>query len=182
MEEKEVLEKEETKEIELKKEDAKPETLVDDWEIKYIRLQAEFENFRQRLRREKEEWQEIANSRLIKEIVNIMDNFSLALETIKHAMEKDAIIEGIYMIYRQFENLLQNEGVIKMETIGKPFDPSLHEAVGMEEVEDGEDNLVIREVSPGYFLKNKLLRPAKVIVSKKIEKKEVDKDGKDCRN
>lgn len=181
MKEKEIWE-EETKEIELKREDTKPETLVDDWEIKYIRLQAEFENFRQRLRREKEEWQEIANSRLIREIVDIMDNFSLALETIKDAREKDAIIEGIYMIYRQFENLLQNEGVVKMETIGKPFDPSLHEAVGMEEVEDGEDNLVIREVSLGYFFRNKILRPAKVIVSKKIEKREVDENGKDCRN
>ncbi|MCS7201738.1 MAG: nucleotide exchange factor GrpE [Dictyoglomus sp.] len=182
MEEKEILEKEETKEVELKREEAKPETLVDDWEIKYIRLQAEFENFRQRLRKEKEEWQEIANARLLREIVNIMDNFSLALETMKHSRKKDAIIEGVNMIYKQFENLLQNEGVVKMETIGKPFDPALHEAVGLEEIEDGEENLVVREISPGYFFKNKILRPAKVIVSKKIERKEVENNGKDCRN
>ncbi|MGB9857897.1 MAG: nucleotide exchange factor GrpE [Dictyoglomaceae bacterium] len=167
MEEKEVLGKEEKV----------PEASVEDWEIKYIRLQAEFENFRQRLRREKEEWQEIANARLLKEIVNIMDNFSLALETMRHARKKDAIIEGINMIYKQFENLLQNEGVIKMEVIGKPFDPSLHEAVGIEEIEDGEDNLIVKEISPGYLFKNRLLRPAKVIVSKKIEKKEVEENG-----
>jgi len=177
MEEKEVLEKEEIREVEIKKEETVPETSVEDWEIKYIRLQAEFENFRQRLRREKEEWQEIANAKLLKEIVDIMDNFSLALETIKHTRKKDAIIEGINMIYRQFENLLQNEGVIKMEVIGKSFNPSFHEAVGIEEVEDGEDNLIVKEISPGYLFKNKLLRPAKVIVSKKIEKKEVENNA-----
>jgi molecular chaperone GrpE len=168
----------EGKNMEVKKDEVVSESpKEEDWEIKYIRLQAEFENFRQRLRREKEEWQEIANARLLKEIVDIMDNFSLALETIKHTRKKDAIIEGINMIYRQFENLLQNEGVIKMEVIGKPFNPSFHEAVGIEEVEDGEDNLIVKEISPGYLFKNKLLRPAKVIVSKKIEKKEVENNG-----
>jgi Molecular chaperone GrpE (heat shock protein) len=64
-----------------------------------------------------------------------------------------------------------------MEVIGKPFNPSFHEAVGIEEVEDGEDNLIVKEISPGYLFKNKLLRPAKVIVSKKIEKKEVENNG-----
>jgi len=176
MEEKETLQQEELKDTS-KSEEAKSEISSEDWEIKYIRLQAEFENFRQRLRREKEEWQEIANAKLLKEIVDIMDNFSLALETMKHARKKDAIIEGINMIYKQFENLLQNEGVIKIEVIGKPFDPSLHEAVGIEEVEDGEDNIIVKEISPGYLFKNKLLRPAKVIVSKKIEKKEVENNG-----
>lgn len=96
----------EEKEMEVKKDEVVSESpKEEDWEIKYIRLQAEFENFRQRLRREKEEWQEIANARLLKEIIDIMDNFSLALETIKHTRKKDAIIEGINMIYRQFENL-----------------------------------------------------------------------------
>ncbi|PMQ01481.1 MAG: nucleotide exchange factor GrpE [Dictyoglomus sp. NZ13-RE01] len=169
MEEKELVEK-------------KEETTTEDWEIKYVRLQAEFENFRQRLRREKEEWQEIANARLLREIVNILDNFHLALETMKKARKKDAIIEGVNMIYKQFENLLLNEGVVRMDVIGKPFDPNLHEAVGIEEVEDGDENVVVREVSPGYFFRNRVLRPARVIVSKKIEKKEVEENGKDCRN
>jgi len=161
----------EEKEIEVKKDEVVSEAPQEvDWEIKYVRLQAEFENFRQRLRREKEEWQEIANARLLKEIVDIMDNFHLALESMKHTRKKDAIIEGVQMIYKQFENLLQKEGVTKIDTLGKPFDPSLHEAVGIEEIEDGEDNLIVKEIAPGYLFKNKLLRPAKVIVSKKIEK------------
>ncbi|WP_273333931.1 nucleotide exchange factor GrpE [Dictyoglomus turgidum] len=174
MEEKDLIENEEKEKTE--------EYVPNEWEIKYVRLQAEFENFRQRLRREKEEWQEIANARLLKEIVEIMDNFQLALESIKHTRKKDAIIEGIQMIYKQFENLLEKEGVVKMETIGKNFDPNLHEAVGIEEVSDGEDNVILKEISPGYLFKNRLLRPARVIVSKKIQKKEVDEHGEDSRN
>ncbi|MGB9788815.1 MAG: nucleotide exchange factor GrpE [Dictyoglomus turgidum] len=174
MEEKDLIENEEREKTE--------EYVPNEWEIKYVRLQAEFENFRQRLRREKEEWQEIANARLLKEIVEIMDNFQLALESIKHTRKKDAIIEGIQMIYKQFENLLEKEGVVKMETIGKNFDPNLHEAVGIEEVSDGEDNVILKEISPGYLFKNRLLRPARVIVSKKIQKKEVDEHGEDSRN
>ncbi|ACK41357.1 MULTISPECIES: nucleotide exchange factor GrpE [Dictyoglomus] len=174
MEEKDLIENEEKEKTE--------EYVPNEWEIKYVRLQAEFENFRQRLRREKEEWQEIANARLLKEIVEIMDNFQLALESIKHTRKKDAIIEGVQMIYKQFENLLEKEGVVKMETIGKNFDPNLHEAVGIEEVSDGEDNVILKEISPGYLFKNRLLRPARVIVSKKIQKKEVDEHGEDSRN
>ncbi|MGB9811659.1 MAG: nucleotide exchange factor GrpE [Dictyoglomus sp.] len=174
MEEKDLIENEEKEKTE--------EYVPNEWEIKYVRLQAEFENFRQRLRREKEEWQEIANARLLKEIVEIMDNFQLALESIKHTRKKDAIIEGLQMIYKQFENLLEKEGVVKMETIGKNFDPNLHEAVGIEEVSDGEDNVILKEISPGYLFKNRLLRPARVIVSKKIQKKEVDEHGEDSRN
>ncbi|PNV79169.1 MAG: nucleotide exchange factor GrpE [Dictyoglomus turgidum] len=174
MEEKDLIENEEKEKTE--------EYVPNEWEIKYVRLQAEFENFRQRLRREKEEWQEIANARLLKEIVEIMDNFQLALESIKHTRKKDAIIEGVQMIYKQFENLLEKEGVVKMETIGKNFDPNLHEAVGIEEVSDGEDNIILKEISPGYLFKNRLLRPARVIVSKKIQKKEVDEHGEDSRN
>ncbi len=174
MEEKDLIENEEKEKTE--------EYVPNEWEIKYVRLQAEFENFRQRLRREKEEWQEIANARLLKEIVEIMDNFQLALESIKHTRKKDAIIEGVQMIYKQFENLLEKEGVVKMETVGKNFDPNVHEAVGIEEVSDGEDNVILREISPGYLFKNRLLRPARVIVSKKIQKKEVDEHGEDSRN
>lgn len=174
MEEKDLIENEEKQKTE--------EYVPNEWEIKYVRLQAEFENFRQRLRKEKEEWQEIANARLLKEIVEIMDNFQLALESIKHTRKKDAIIEGVQMIYKQFENLLEKEGVVKMETIGKNFDPNLHEAVGIEEVSNGEDNVILKEISPGYLFKNRLLRPARVIVSKKIQKKEVDEHGEDSRN
>lgn len=165
MEEKEIMEKENNTQIQTQ------EISKEDWEIKYIRLQAEFENFRQRLRKEKEEIQETANARLLKEIIDILDNFNMALETIKHTRKKDSIIEGINMIYRQFQYLLEKEGVVKMEVIGATFDPNFHEAVGVEEVEDGEDNIIVKEVQSGYLYKNRLLRPAKVIVSKKIEKK-----------
>ena len=176
MEEKDLIEENE-------QEKEKPEEYVpNEWEIKYARLQAEFENFRQRLRKEKEEWQEIANAKLLKEIVEIMDNFKLALESIKHTRKKDAIIEGVEMIYKQFENLLEKEGVIKIKTVGKIFDPNIHEAVGVEEVSNGEDNIILKEISPGYLFKNRLLRPARVIVSKKIQNKEVDNHGENSRN
>lgn len=171
MEEKEIMEKENNTQIQTQ------EISKEDWEIKYIRLQAEFENFRQRLRKEKEEIQETANARLLKEIIDILDNFNMALETIKHTRKKDSIIEGINMIYRQFQYLLEKEGVVKMEVIGATFDPNFHEAVGVEEVEDGEDNIIVKEVQSGYLYKNRLLRPAKVIVSKKIEKKEVENNA-----
>ena len=175
MEEKDLIENEEEKE-------KAEEYVPNEWEIKYARLQAEFESFRQRLRKEKEEWQEIANAKLLKEIVEIMDNFKLALESIKHTRKKDAIIEGVEMIYKQFENLLEKEGVIKIETVGKIFDPNIHEAVGVEEVSNGEDNIILKEISPGYLFKNRLLRPARVIVSKKIQNKEVDNYGENSRN
>ncbi len=132
---------------------------------KLLRLHAEFENFRKRIQRELELHKELANESIIKELLVVVDNFERALESLEKDGQTDSFAEGVKLIYKQLKELLRRFGVEEIEAEGKKFDPNLHEAVM--QVEHEEDNIVVQEVQKGYRLKGKLIRPSKVIVSKK---------------
>jgi len=131
----------------------------------FLREKADLENFRKRLVKEKADAVQFANERLLKELVEIDDNMNRALNTPNTSLE--SLKEGVEMIQKQFATFLKNQKVEPVEAIGKPFDPSLHEVMTQLELEEHEENTVIQEYSTGYTLNGRILRSAKVVISKK---------------
>jgi len=143
---------------------------------KYLRLYAEFENYKKRSAREMQDFRKYANETLLKEMLTIVDNLSLAIQASnEHSNDPNSIVEGIDMTQKQVLDLLEKNNVKPIESIGNPFDPRYHEAFLQEESEEYPDNTVIRELQRGYILHDRLLRPAVVAVSKS---KESDPDTK----
>ncbi|MCG0277565.1 MAG: nucleotide exchange factor GrpE [Thermanaeromonas sp.] len=131
-----------------------------------IRLHADFDNYRKRVRREQQEMKETATAGLIKELLPVLDNLELALAAAKTGGEKEAFVSGVEMVWRQLLEVLSREGLTPIEAVGRPFDPFQHEAVATEEAsEAGQYNTVTAELRKGYLLKGKLLRPALVKVA-----------------
>ena len=129
-----------------------------------LRSQADFENYKKRAAREKEEAIKYANSALLERLVTIMDNFELGLEAAKSQGEQSPIYSGMTLVLKQLNHLLTERGLQPIEAQGKKFDPNLHEAIGHEPSEFPE-GIVIRQTRRGYRLKDRLLRPARVVVS-----------------
>ena len=135
----------------------------------FLREKADLDNFRKRLVKDKEDAVQFANERLLKELVQIDDNLSRALETPNASLK--TLREGIEMIHKQFTTFLKSQKVEPVEAMGKPFDPSLHEVMTQQESADHDENTVIQEYSKGYTLNGRLLHSAKVVISKKPAKK-----------
>jgi len=135
---------------------------------RFLRLAADFENYRRRTRQESAAIRLTANERLLRDLIPIIDNFERALEAAKKDLP-DNIITGIEMIYRQLGNLLVQEGVEAMESVGKPFDPNYQNAFERVETTEFAEGIVTAEVQKGYLLQGSVLRPALVIVAKNPE-------------
>ncbi len=144
---------------------------------RFLRLYAEFDNYRKRVAREKAELVRYGNEELLKELLPVLDNLERALEHAKRGGDPKAIVEGVGLILDQFQAVLKRFGVEPIRAIGEKFDPERHEAVGEQEAEGVEPGEVILEVQKGYMLNDRLLRPAKVVVAKakpEVEKAETD--------
>lgn len=129
-----------------------------------LRAQADFDNFRRRTLKEKEELAKYASSKLINELLPVFDNFQRALTT-SGDVEISSYTKGVEMIFRQFEGVLKAEGLESMEVVGEPFNPEYHQAIMQVESDEYEEGIVVEEVQKGYILKDKVLRPAMVKVS-----------------
>ena len=127
------------------------------------RLQAEFENYRKRTDKENAVLRQFATIDIINKLLPLMDSFELALGK---ADKKDEIVKGFELIYSQLFSVLEKEGLRKIAGKGKQFDPHLHEAL-LQEDHDGEPNIVLEELQKGYMLHSRVLRPARVKISKK---------------
>ena len=140
---------------------------------KFVRLQAETDNFRKRLSREKEEFSQYANERLFKELIPIFDNFERALEDTSN--DTKSLKEGLEMILKQFSSFLEKEKVEQIKAIGEKFDPTVHEVLTSEESSEHEENTIISQFVKGYMINNRVLRPSQVVISKKpsLESEEV---------
>ena len=140
---------------------------------KFVRLQAETDNFRKRLSREKEEFSQYANERLFKELLPIFDNFERALED--PSSDIKSFKEGLEMILKQFSSFLEKEKVEPIEAIGKKFNPMIHEVLTSEESSENEENTIISQFVKGYMINNRVIRPSQVVISKKpsVELEEV---------
>jgi len=129
------------------------------------RVQADFVNYRRRNEEEKANFVKFAQSRIIEEILPVMDNFALAARHVPVELEANNWTIGIQAIEKQLEQIIFANGVEKVETEGKIFDPNIHEAISKITDKKHKNHEIIREEAAGYMLNGKLLRPAKVIVN-----------------
>lgn len=132
---------------------------------RFLRAQADFDNFRRRTQKEKEEFAKYASFKLIEQLLPVVDNFDRALAASKGSSDYEALAKGIDMIFRQLEQVLTSEGLQKMEAVGQPFNPEYHQAIMQVESDEYEEGTVVEEVQAGYLLKDKVIRPAMVKVS-----------------
>jgi molecular chaperone GrpE len=135
------------------------------------RSQADFENYKKRSAREKEEAIKYANSSLLQRLVAIIDNFELGLAAAKEQSAESPIYSGMVLVQKQLNDLLAESGLQPIEAEGKPFDPNLHEAIAHEPSDRIPEGIVLRQTRRGYRFKDRLLRPAKVVVSSGPAKK-----------
>jgi len=136
-----------------------------------LRSQADFENYKKRCAREKEEAVKYANSSLLERLVTIIDNFELGLAAAKDQGENSPIYSGMVLVQKQLNDLLAENGLQPIEAEATKFDPNLHEAIAHEPSDALPEGTVLRQTRRGYRLKDRLLRPARVIVSSGTRKK-----------
>lgn len=129
----------------------------------FQRLQADFTNYKRRQENEKQEIYKYASESLITKLLSVKDNFDRALEDVN---EEDPFVEGVKLIRDEFNNILESEGLEEIESDNEKFDANLHHAVFMEENEDVDSEHIIETFQKGYKLKDKVIRPAMVKVSK----------------
>jgi molecular chaperone GrpE len=134
---------------------------------RFQRLQAEFDNYRRRTQAEKEELATVAIQGFLVMLLPVVDNFERALGVVNGVKDIDSFREGIEMIYKQLINVLREEEVFPIESVGQPFDPNKHEAFMVEESDDIDPNIVLEEFKKGYEYKGKVIRPSMVKVSQK---------------
>lgn len=130
-----------------------------------LRSQADFENYKKRAAREKEEAIKYANSSLLEKLIAIVDNFELGLEAARAEGEKSPVFSGMSMVLKQLMDFLGDSGLQPIDAAGQKFDPNLHEAIAHEPSDEVPEGTVIRQMRRGYKLKDRLLRPSSVVVS-----------------
>lgn len=135
-------------------------------EERVLRTAADAENFKKRLQREKEEQTRYANETFMRDLLPVVDNLERALQHAAAVPNQQGLLEGLNMTLKGFLDTLAKFNCIPIEAVGKTFDPNFHEAVSQEENAEVEPNTVLKELQKGYLLKERLLRPAMVVVSK----------------
>ena len=143
----------------------------DDYYERMLRKHADFENYKKRAEKDKREFQQYALSDFMLELVSILDNFDRALSHGEDQASPD-YRKGIELIHRQLRDLMEKKGLRAMETEGKPFDPTIHEAILREQHDELPENTILQELQKGYYFREKLLRPAMVKVSFRLHKDE----------
>lgn len=128
------------------------------------RLKAEFDNFRKRTQKEKEEIAKYGSERIVSSLLPVLDNFERAIDSTRANQDFESFSQGVGMIFRQLFKVLEDEGLKPIEAVGQEFDPNIHEAL-MREESDQNENMVLAELQKGYTLKDKVIRVSKVKVS-----------------
>jgi molecular chaperone GrpE len=134
---------------------------------RFLRLSAEFENFKKRTTREMNDFRKYANESLIRELLSVVDNLERALQTTSNGTQTDTgVIEGVEMTHREILKIFEKFNVQPIDALDQTFDPKFHQAVMQESVEDKPENTVIQELQRGYLMHDRLIRPSMVVVSK----------------
>jgi molecular chaperone GrpE len=134
---------------------------------RYLRLAADFDNYKKRARQEQSDLTRSANADLIGKLLPVVDNFHRVLESIPETAD-EAWIKGVRLTLQQLEELLAAQGVLPIEALGQPFDPNLHEAIGHEESDEHPEDTVVSEIRRGYRLHDRVVRPALVRVARPV--------------
>jgi len=140
----------------------KAEEVDEDLQTKFLRLSADFQNYRRRVDKEKSDIYAYANEKIVLQLLEVMDNFERAMQT---ADPEDKYVQGIALIFKQLEDLLHKNNVEEIEALGKSFDPAYHNAVMTEAAEDTESGTITKVLQKGYTMNSKVIRPAMVAVS-----------------
>lgn len=130
----------------------------------YMRLAADFDNFRKRALKERQEWEQQGQEKVFQGFLEVLDNLVRGLD--QAANDQSALAEGMRMVLSQAENWMKSEGLERISSLGEKFDPSVHDAVASVEDASKEDGVIVEEIRRGYKFKDRLLRPAGVIVVK----------------
>jgi molecular chaperone GrpE len=144
---------------------AELEAKANEWENRYLRLQADFENSRRRSKIDLEAAQKYRVQNLASDLLQSLDNFERALKIPAEHEETKSLMQGMEMVYKGIMEALKREGVEAMDTVGQPFDPHMHQAVMQVQDDNFESNVVVEEFQKGYMLKDRVLRPAMVKVN-----------------
>jgi molecular chaperone GrpE len=137
------------------------------WE-RLLRTTADFDNFKKRAAREKQDAIKYANENLLQKLIPVLDNFDMAMSATQSTAgeTQQSLQTGVAMILQQLRSAVQEAGLEEIDAAGKVFDPNLHEAVSQKETSDAPDGSVLQQLRKGYKLKDRLLRPATVVVAK----------------
>ena len=165
------------KELEAKLE-AKEKETVETYD-RLLRATAEFDNYKKRSSREMAEFRKFANQSLIKEMLSVVDNLELAMNSSNgnKAIDKD-LLQGLEMTHKEILKVFEKFNVKPIDAKGQPFDPTFHEAVMQEETNDSPKNTVVNELQRGYMIHDRLLRPSMVVVAKPKENNDDEKPHK----
>ena len=132
------------------------------WSAKYVRLMADFQNYKKRVEQEKGDIYAYANEKLVTELLTVIDNFDRALA---HECADESFVEGMRMIFKQLSGVLEKAGLEEINALGEDFDPNYHNAVMMEDNDAYESGKVTNVMQKGYMLNKKVIRPAMVSVN-----------------
>ncbi len=132
---------------------------------RYMRLMAEFQNFKRRVAREKSDIHAYANEKIVGELLPVLDNFERALDA--EGGDLEAYAKGMQLIFEQLKKALENAGLEEIKAMDETFDPNVHNAVMTDNLEDKEDGTITKVLQKGYKLKDKVIRPSMVAVNKK---------------
>lgn len=136
--------------------------------LKY--LQADFENYEKRVKREREEVIKMSSEQIVKKLLSVLDDMELAAAEGRKIKGAEMVTKGLEMILANLTEILAQEGVAKIDALNKPFDPSKHEAASFIENDEVEENIVVRELRKGYTLNGRVVRPSVVEVARKTVK------------
>jgi molecular chaperone GrpE len=150
------------KKAEDKEQEAETKKADEDLQTKYLRLAADFQNFRRRTEKEKSDIYAFANEKIMTDALTVLDNFDRAMDA---APKDDKFAEGMSLIHKQFSEMLVKHGLKEIEALDKPFDPQFHNAVQRMAKEGAETDTVITVLQKGYILNGKVIRPSMVIVA-----------------
>jgi molecular chaperone GrpE len=141
---------------------------------RFVRVTADFENYRKRTSREMSDLRKFANENILKDMLSVVDNLERAIESgSKPDSEKKTLLEGINITLKDLFRMLEKYGVKDFKSKGEPFDPVFHQAMMQEQTNDYPDNIVLNELQKGYTIHGRLLRPAMVVVAKNTWEKQV---------
>jgi len=134
---------------------------------RYLRLYAEFENYKKRVQKDKEELVKYGNEALLYEMLPVIDNLEMALRHSGNSVN-EGLVKGVEITLREFQRVTEKFGLTAIPAVGRPFDPSVHHAMCQVDRSDLEDKTVVEEFRKGYLLADKVLRPSLVSVSKRV--------------
>lgn len=145
---------------------------------RFLRVSAEFENFKKRTAREKKELRKFANQAFAEDLLSVVDNLERAIHSSKDEKTSvDCLQNGIDLTLREVQKILEKNNIKMIETVEKTFDPAFHQAVMQEESDDHSENTIISEMQKGYLIHDRLLRPSMVVVAVPVKKDDDPEDN-----